>query len=54
MTKNQQLVLTCLQINLENAKSPDMRKHVQDQIASFKLYCNPKPKPQRPAWLDKF
>jgi hypothetical protein len=26
----------------------------QEQIASFKLQCKPKPKPLYPAWVDKF
>jgi len=54
MTRNEQIILTCLEINLSQAKTLAMRRHVQEQIASFKLQCKPKPKPQRPAWVDKF
>ena len=54
MTRDQQIILTCFEINLSQAKTLAMRKHVQEQIASFKLQCNPKPKPRYPAWVDKF
>lgn len=52
MTTNQQLILACLESNLARAKTPQMRQHVQEQIATFKAHCAPKPK--RPAWVDKF
>ena len=54
MTRDEQIILTCLEINLSQAKTLAMRRHVQEQIASFKLHCKPKPKPQRPTWVDKF
>jgi len=54
ITPNQKLVLAALEINLSEAKTPQMRKHVQEQIDSFKAHCAPKPKPTRPAWVDKF
>jgi len=54
MTRDEQIILTCLEINLSQAKTLAMRRHVQEQIVSFKLHREPKPKPQRPAWVDKF
>lgn len=54
MTANQQLVLAALEENLTRAKTPQMRQHVQEQINQFKAHCAPKPKPTRPAWVDKF
>lgn len=53
MTKTQATILTCLRINLVNAKTEAMRRHVQDQIIQFEKRIAPQPKPQpkpQPSW----
>lgn len=54
MTQQQKMILACYEINLQNAKTPQMRQFVQKQINDFKASCQPKPKPTHPAWVDEF
>lgn len=52
-TLNHSNILTCLNMNLANAKSEPMREHVRQQIADFEKHLQPKPKTTpkpRPSW----
>lgn len=44
MTKTHSDILTCLHINLANAKTQAMREFVQQQITDFTASIAPKPK----------
>jgi hypothetical protein len=43
MTKNQQTILTCMGINVENATTPAMRREAEYTLARFREHLRLKP-----------
>jgi hypothetical protein len=39
---------------LQNAKTEALREDVAKRLADFRKACQPKPKPTRPDWVDRF
>lgn len=54
MTKQQKLILAQLKHLLKTAKNERRREEIRKQITDFRKYCEPKPQPTRPAWVDEF
>jgi len=43
MTKNQQTILTCMELNVSNATTKAMRHEAEQTLANFREHVKPKP-----------
>jgi hypothetical protein len=43
MTKNQQTILTCMELNVRDATTPAMRHQAEQTLAKFREHVKPKP-----------
>jgi hypothetical protein len=43
MTKNQQTILTCMELNVSNATTKAMRHEAEQTLAQFREHVKPKP-----------
>jgi hypothetical protein len=43
MTKNQETILTCMELNVRNATTPAMRREAEQTLAKFREHVKPKP-----------
>jgi hypothetical protein len=54
VTKNQETILTCMELNVRNATTPAMRREAEQTLARFREHVKPKPVRRTYAPFERF